>query len=588
VRSFRPLVSIPLACLALAACARGTAQREQKTLAGTYRIAVCRGPCEPGDTARALAHGVLVIGEGPLDPRSLSGSARTMLEFSLVDRGSGAPNACYALDRPERAETYAGIAPAGLTRWVRRPDGTLGMALYRSPDAGYDAVVQVQEDGLRGRGKSWGFGADSIPEDSIAGRRTGPPDPSLCVPSRAALDRIEAAIARADSALGITAEADPHPETTDAPPFASVTAGGNHACALTRDGLAHCWGENHQGTLGDGTATDRLAAVPVSGGLRFTALSTGRDATCGISGGRAWCWGKNESGELGTASAPDRCIGSPCSLRPVPVEGALRFRSISVGAAHACALTDEGRAYCWGFNWAGALGARTPRAQRTPVAVSSSLRFASIAAGESFTCALTAAGEAFCWGLDRQGELGDGPTPQDCRDAGGNAVECRWAPVAVAGGLRFRSIEANGESACGITRDGDAYCWGAGARGIPADRDQAAPPTPEPVRVPGTVRFASIVPPSWDGAACGLDDRGGAWCWGRGSEVFLSDDYAPRRSPVAVARGHVFRALARGNSHACGLEAGGAVRCWGFNVSGQLGNGRTSDSDPPSRVLLKR
>lgn len=581
MRSCRPIhLSIALAGLALAAGARGAAQ-QARPLAGTYRVSICRGPCEPDDTTRALAWGVLVLSERPIDPRRLPDTRK-------IDEDGDAPyNACFTLVQAVDAPTLAGVEPAALTHWEHDRRDTIEVLLFRSPDSGYYADLRATPDGLRGRGHSWGIdmGPVQFPDDSLAARRIGPPDPSRCVATPLALARIDAAVARVDSALGLVRPTDPHPETTAAPPFALVSAAGSQSCALTADGLAYCWGANTYGMLGDGTQIDRLAAVPVAGGLRFTALSVGSLATCGISGGRAWCWGDGQHGELGTASAPDHCFDWVCSLRPVPVDGGLRFRAISVGRDHACALTDDGRAFCWGDNSYGALGARTAREQKTPVAVSGGLRFASISAGESFTCALTAEGVAYCWGMDVYGQLGDGPTPRDCAD---HSTECRWAPVPVAGGLRFRSIAAGG-GACGITLAGHAYCWGAGARDLPADEYGLTPPTPAPVRVPGAVRLASIVAPPMQGAACGLDPTGRARCWGRRSDVFLSRDRSPRRVPVTVAAGHTFRQLALGLEHACGVEAGGAVFCWGSNDAGQLGNGHASRApDSPSRVLLRK
>jgi alpha-tubulin suppressor-like RCC1 family protein len=42
----------------------------------------------------------------------------------------------------------------------------------------------------------------------------------------------------------------------------AVSAGVEHACAITSDGRILCWGHNTYGQLGDGTQTSSL--VPVS------------------------------------------------------------------------------------------------------------------------------------------------------------------------------------------------------------------------------------------------------------------------------------------------------------------------------------
>ncbi|NLI01356.1 MAG: hypothetical protein GX446_17910 [Chthonomonadales bacterium] len=47
--------------------------------------------------------------------------------------------------------------------------------------------------------------------------------------------------------------------------IAAVSAGGVHTFAVKSDGTVLAWGANWNGQLGDGTNTDRLTPVPVSG-----------------------------------------------------------------------------------------------------------------------------------------------------------------------------------------------------------------------------------------------------------------------------------------------------------------------------------
>jgi alpha-tubulin suppressor-like RCC1 family protein len=84
--------------------------------------------------------------------------------------------------------------------------------------------------------------------------------------------------------------------------------------------------------------------------------------------------------------------------------------------------------------------------------VSGGRQFQTIHGGFNHTCALTPAGDAFCWGENLEGALGDGTT------------ETRLAPVAVSGGIRFRSLSV-GLNTCGIARNDVAYCWGDNSSG---------------------------------------------------------------------------------------------------------------------------
>lgn len=57
---------------------------------------------------------------------------------------------------------------------------------------------------------------------------------------------------------------------------ASTTTGHYHTCAVTSTGNVQCWGNNSAGQLGDGTTTERLAPVTVSGLNNVTAVTAGK------------------------------------------------------------------------------------------------------------------------------------------------------------------------------------------------------------------------------------------------------------------------------------------------------------------------
>ena len=61
--------------------------------------------------------------------------------------------------------------------------------------------------------------------------------------------------------------------------FTALSAGNGHACGLTTDGAAYCWGFNEDGGLGNGT-TGGISTTPVAvsapPGVSFSALSADR------------------------------------------------------------------------------------------------------------------------------------------------------------------------------------------------------------------------------------------------------------------------------------------------------------------------
>jgi alpha-tubulin suppressor-like RCC1 family protein len=265
-----------------------------------------------------------------------------------------------------------------------------------------------------------------------------------------------------ENTLGVRRNSEQRGGTIGQPPAITVTTSGTeHACGLSVDGRAWCWGSNRLGQLGNddpSTAARRFEdRVAVATAARFVVVSAGASHTCALTmSGETYCWGLNLTGELGQLEVTGRCDADfPCSRRPVRLETALRFDTVAAGFGHTCALA-RGRAYCWGRNDRGQLGdaradddcAGVP-CNVTPLAVQAGGRFTVISAGGDHTCGL-ADGGAYCWGSNQYDQLGV-PTPSVR-----NPKPLRVASAAVSG------IDARGLRTCVTTSDGRSMCWGYG------------------------------------------------------------------------------------------------------------------------------
>jgi len=256
----------------------------------------------------------------------------------------------------------------------------------------------------------------------------------------------------------------------DDPSLVAIATHTTHSCGIAgRDAHAWCWGAGWTGQRGAGEAPGARLS-PVAGDLRFRALDVGWLFSCGVTtDGTAYCWGTNDGGQLGRPDAPAMCgwpdgSSKPCATVPVPVASSLAFDTIAVGTSHACVLTTDGAASCWGRNDAGQVGDGSTVQASSPQPVRSAVTFRMVTAGDRHTCALDADGAAWCWGDNRFGALGNDDVRETC-DGG----PCAATPVPVNTVLRFRWLTASrgegGAHTCGLATDGLAYCWGDNTRG---------------------------------------------------------------------------------------------------------------------------
>ncbi|HEX6938343.1 MAG TPA: hypothetical protein VF158_02950 [Longimicrobiales bacterium] len=358
--------------------------------------------------------------------------------------------------------------------------------------------------------------------------------------------------------------------------YASVSAGGDHTCALGLDGAAFCWGRGENGELGDRRNRDSAVPVAVVGGYRYDVLSAGEHHVCALTrDGVLHCWGWNRYGQLGTGNTVG--LGEPTG-----VAGDLRFSDVSAGAFHTCALTLEGEAYCWGENGNGQLGNGTVNGATAPVPVAGGHRFVAISSGREHTCALTEDGAAYCWGLNHLGQLGDG------------SLDNAWEPRPVAGGIAFAAIAAGDVHTCGIARNGAAYCWGSNGYGEAGNARIELPREPGPT-VPTRVYGGDTVVGIAAGphVTCAVTEAGVGLCWGRGTYGQIGNGQAVNvatpqpvvDTPSELAPHRLrFTSIDVGGGHACGLSTRGEIFCWGSGDFGQLGNPEYNLTTAPVRI----
>ena len=389
-------------------------------------------------------------------------------------------------------------------------------------------------------------------------------------------------------ALGATAAPVRAPAQRTPLVFQSVSAGASHACGITAQHVAYCWGRNAEGELGNSAVTSTCSdagtpcstkPVRVEGGLAFTVISAGNDFTCGVTTvGTAYCWGAGAQGQLGTGSQ-----ASADRPERVRIEG-VAFQTISAGFSHACAVSTSGAAYCWGSNAGGRLGtgASLTGGHATPTPVAGQLAFRTISAGYYHTCGVIRSGAIYCWGRNEQGETGNG------------ATAAHGTPARVTGDFAGRVVYAAAQFdySCAVASDSTLYCWGAncyGQLGVDSTSEQcgtpAMPCSSKPKAVHTSGAFQSVS--AFFSHVCALNAAGAVSCWGENNQGQLGSRSGSGNifTPTPIEGGGSYRAVATGRQFSCAVTADGAAQCWGRNAEGQLGTGDTENHTTPTPVV---
>ncbi len=350
----------------------------------------------------------------------------------------------------------------------------------------------------------------------------------------------------------------------------SLSAGAAHACNIASGGIAWCWGLNgREGRIGlpdvraDAHSTE---PVMVPGGHRFVELSAFGRTTCGIRiDSRVLCWGDNSRGIAGLPETTGH------TTTPALVSTYLRFKSISVGAEHACSLGNDNRIFCWGDNRWGNFGAGNTASSHIPTVNIASFQYASVTAGNSYACATSVMGEGWCWGADGAGQHGTG-LPISHGDT--------WShtPRPVTGTALWLQLSASNGVTCGVTLTHIGHCWGttAGSR-----LGSAGAETSTPRAISGNHSWRHIA----TGArhACGLTMAFDVYCWGENANGELGADLTDgsvtpvRAGSVRASEVSVANIATGAAGFTCAISTDRLTTwCWGRNDWGQLGNGTQS------------
>jgi len=354
----------------------------------------------------------------------------------------------------------------------------------------------------------------------------------------------------------------------------SISANGDHSCAIKDDNSLWCWGGNEAGQVGN-NSTETVVKTPtlIAAGSNWNKISLGTDHSCGIKAdNNLWCWGDNTLSQLGDGS-------TLATNTPKQIGTAINWSEISLGNQFSCAISTDGSLWCWGYNDRYQLGDGETTDVNIPTAISDDSDWNSISSGDAHSCAIKTDNSLWCWGYSLFGQVAyevDIETPTQ------EPTESSWS-----------NVSANGNHSCAVKTDKSLWCWGFNSQGQLGNSTTTSQSNPVPV----------VADSNWTDLDLGLDhgcairDNGSLWCWGNNSQSQLGDGSTTNSTtPKQIGEASNWSNISLGNQFTCGIQtdtttdiqtntttSSQTLWCWGKNDLSQLGHS-SADNKTPSQV----
>ena len=272
---------------------------------------------------------------------------------------------------------------------------------------------------------------------------------------------------------------------------------------------------------------------------------------------------------------------------------------VSLGSYHSYALTSSGRRFMWGENYYGQSGDGTrytkyfdfaPTEITNQFSLDSGDQIIQVSLGLEHSSALTSSGRFFMWGRNSSGQLGDGTTTDHLVPT---EITSRFS---LASGDKIIRVSLGASHSSALTSNGRLFMWGKNSHGQLGDGTTTDQLVPTEI----TSRFSlvsddKIIQVSLGGLhSSALTSSGRLFMWGRNENAALGDGTTTDQLvPTEITSRFILVSddkiiqVYLGAHHSSALTSSGRLFMWGWNFSGQLGDGTTTDQLVPTEITRR-
>ena len=350
-------------------------------------------------------------------------------------------------------------------------------------------------------------------------------------------------------------------------------------------------------TIPDGSQASRPSPDPVRDGYLFDGWFQGDvayDFTQPVTGSITLTahWTKGDGHWAISPSQGPIAGGAKVTLTP-PAQRGIKLSQLSMGGLHSAAISSDGNLYTWGDNGAGELGDGTNTNRSTPVHVKKpkgtpeKFIWKEVSIGWDHSAASGSDGNLYIWGQNGRGQLGNGTTTNQNTPAPVNK------PQGTPAGFTWKQFTLGDLSTAAFGSDGNLYIWGNnqyGQLGNGTTTNQTRPiKVDKPQGTPAGFTWKQASLSCNHSGAIGSDGNLYTWGWnfsGQLGDGTTTDRHTPTlvNKPQGAPAGFTWKQVSIGWQHSAAIGSDGNLYTWGQNYRTQLGDGTNTDRYTPTLV----